>query len=105
VLESPQMLEKNVDKECMDVVDDNINMIVPWYLMAAYAYYVQDDPIISDACFDNLAKKGIANWDKIEHRHKDYITIDTLRSGTYLGEYPSRVEGAVNSMRKIYNGK
>ena len=37
---------KNLDHQCLDVIDSNINMTVPWYLMAAYAYYVEDDPIL-----------------------------------------------------------
>ena len=45
------------DKECGDVIDDNLNMTVPWYLMAAYAYYEEDRPILSDSYFDRLAKK------------------------------------------------
>ena len=55
------------DKECGDLVDTNINMTVPWYLMAAYAYYVIDDPLLEDTTFDRLAKKMLANWDNIEH--------------------------------------
>ena len=42
-------------------------------------------------------------WDDIEHFHKHYITPDMLEAGTYLGEYPSRVEGAVRSLRSVRN--
>ena len=37
-------------------VKNNINLAVPLYLIAAYAYYIEDDPLISDDCFDWLAK-------------------------------------------------
>ena len=40
------------------------------YLMAAYAYYVEDDPIMSDWHFDMLAKYLLENYDTIEHQHK-----------------------------------
>lgn len=89
----------NFDKHCLDLVDDNINMLVPWYLMAAYAYYVEDRPILSDSIFDRLAKKMLSNWDQIEHFHKDLITKDDLKAGTYLGEYPTRVKFAVTDLR------
>lgn len=91
----------NYDKICLDKIDNNPNMLVPWYLMSAYAYYVEDDPIISDAVYDRLVKKIIANWSKIEHQHKHLLTLEQLEAGTYLGEYPSRVKGAVEELRRI----
>ena len=51
--------EEMFDKQCNDVIDININMSVPWYLMAAYAYYVEDRPLLSDSCFDRMARKMI----------------------------------------------
>ena len=75
-------------------------MTVPWYLMAAYAYYVDDDPILSDHAYDHMVKKMVAEWGHIEHIHKHLLNLDDLKAGTYLGEYPSRVKGAVQSLRK-----
>ncbi len=69
--------------------------------MCSYAYYVQDDPLITDAEFDELAKELLANWDSIEHPHKCYITKNDLEAGTFLGNYPTRVKGAVKSYRKM----
>lgn len=80
----------------------NINLMVPWYLMAAYAYYKDDDPILSDHFFDDMAKTMLAVWDDIEHFHKHLINVDDLNGGTYLGEYPSRVQGGLESLRKTY---
>jgi hypothetical protein len=96
---------KNLDHQCLDVIDSNINMTVPWYLMAAYAYYLEDDPILSDSLFDRLAKKMLEHWSEIEHQHKHCITKNDLEAGSYLGEYPSRVEGGLQSLREIYYGK
>jgi hypothetical protein len=87
------------DKHCGDLIDDNLNMTVPWYLMAAYAYYVEDNPILSDSYFDRLAKKMLDYWDKIDHMHKDIISKDMLQAGTFLGEYPSRVKYALQDLR------
>jgi NAD-dependent DNA ligase len=86
---------------CFDSIETDINLAVPWFLMAAYAYYVEDDPILTDAQYDRLVKKMINNWDKIQHRHKALISLDELKAGSYLGKYPSIVEGAVKQMRKI----
>lgn len=81
-------------------VDKNIHLAVPLYLIAAYAYYVEDNPIITDDCFDWLAKFLQDNWDSITHFHKKYITLDDLAAGTYLGKYPSIVKGALSDIRK-----
>lgn len=96
---------KLLDKEFMDITDKNSNMLVPWFLMAAYAYYVQDDPILSDSTFDRMCRKMLDEWDTIEHMHKDMITKSELESGTFLGEYPSRVEGAIKQLKEAVYGK
>ena len=93
------------EKAFWDTTDKNINMLVPWYLMAAYAYYEQDDPILEDATFDRCAKTMSDHWDTIKHPHKDLITKEMLHGGTYIGEYPSMVKGAVNQIRKDFNGR
>lgn len=95
------MAISQIEKACLDTVESNINMAVPWYIMACYAYYVEDDPLLEDAMFDRLANKIIDNWDTIDHFHKDYLTLDMLKAGTYLGDYPLRVQGAVKDVRQI----
>lgn len=87
-----------LDDYAAEIFADNINMMVPWYLMAAYAYYKQDDPILSDQFFDSMAKTMLTVWDDINHRHKHLITVNDLEAGSYLGEYPSIVEGALEEM-------
>lgn len=94
-----------LEKACNDIVDGNLNMCVPWYLMASYAYYVEDNPIMSDAAFDRLARKTLDNFDKIVHHHKEALSEEMLRAGTFIGEYPTRVKDATQSLRSTYNGK
>ena len=88
-----------LDDYAAEIFADNINMMVPWYLMAAYAYYKQDEPILSDAFFDAMGKTMLEVWDDITHYHKHLITVDDLQAGTYLGEYPSIVEGALEDVK------
>jgi len=71
------------------------------YLMCSYAYYVDDEPLISDAEYDELAKFILENWDAIDHPHKSHVTKDDLIAGTFLGEYPNMIKGAVKSYRKM----
>jgi hypothetical protein len=96
-------MDKNgIAKACMEICDDSMNMYVPWYIMAAYAYYVEDDPILEDSRFDTIAKRILDHWDEIEHRHKKYLTKDMLKAGTYIGEYPTQIKGALQSVRDTY---
>ena len=91
-----------IEKACMDICDDSINMYVPWYLMASYAYYEEDDPIISDSMFDKMSKRILTHWEEISHMHKEYLNIDMLKAGTYSGEYPAQIKGALQSVRDSY---
>ena len=89
------------DQYAAEIFAKNINLMVPWYLMAAYAYYEQDAPILSDSFFDDLAKTLLVVCNDVQHRHKQYITVDMLNAGTYIGKYPGIVEGAVEQLRLI----
>ena len=100
-LEQFMSTTNNYDKICADKIDESLNLLVPWYLMAAYAYYVEDNPILSDSFYDRLVQKLLANWDSIEHPHKELLSKEQLEAGTYLGEYPSRIKGALESLREI----
>lgn len=94
-----------LDEHASNLFAKNINMMVPWYLMASYAYYEQSDPIFTDTFFDEMGKTMLAVWDDIEHFHKELISEDDLTAGTYLGEYPERVKGGLKSVRQTYYTK
>ena len=89
-----------LDNYAQTMFDENINMMVPYYLMASYAYYKEDNPIFSDNFFDNMAKIMVKRWDDIYHRHKELITINDLTAGSYLGKYPSIVVGSLTKLRE-----
>ena len=75
---------------------------VAWYLMASYAYYWEDDPILSDSAFDQLGKDLLARWDKVQHRHKHLLSEDELRAGSCLlskDKYPGMTIGALHHLR------
>ena len=77
---------------------------VSFYLMCAYTYYVEDESIVPDYQFDELATWLLENYDTLEHQHKELIPKDDLQAGTYLGEYPLMVKGAVNYYRRYILG-
>lgn len=72
---------------------------VSLYLMAAHAYYVEDDPVMTDHEFDTLAKELLEDYD-IASKHPHCPSKDDLRAGTYLGEYPSIVPLATRQYRQ-----
>lgn len=70
-------------------------MLVPWYLITAYAYYILDESLIEDSKFDSMAKELLKNYDSIEHRHKSLIDKEDLAAGTLLlskEDYPTIVQ-------------
>lgn len=90
-----------LDNYAAELFAKNINLMVPWYLMASYAYYVEDEPILTDSFYDDLAKTILAAWDDITHRHRDVINKDALVAGSFLGEYPGIIQGALKEVRKL----
>jgi len=90
----------NLSRHATKIITSNINMTVPYYLMASYAYYKEDDPIFSDDYYDLLAKKILKNWDDIEHYHKHLLSKDILEAGSFLGKYPTIVIDSLESLRK-----
>lgn len=87
------------------MIAKSINMLVPWYLMAAYAYYVLDAPILSDAMFDSICRKLDRKWDQVEHVHKVWVDRDDLAAGTRMSTvYPSMAKGAACALAGVpYN--
>jgi len=67
-----------------EITKTNKNMLVPWYLITAYAYYILDESLIEDHEFDTMAKELLANYDSVEHRHKHLLTKENLEAGTLL---------------------
>jgi hypothetical protein len=88
------------DAYCDHITTEDPNMLVPWYLMSSYAYYIDSDPILSDGMYDELSKRLLKSWDDIVHQHKNHITKGDLEAGSFLGEYPSRILGALYSVKR-----
>lgn len=92
-------MSSRAEKTITNRITDNVNMLVPFYLMCSYAYYVDDDPIVTDSFYDKLARKLLKEYDNINHYHKELIDKDALEAGSFLGQYPSIVGGALRAFR------
>jgi hypothetical protein len=89
------------EEACKAALAKSPNMLVPWYLMGAYAYQVLDETLISDGLYDKITVDLLAKWATLTHPHKDVIDHAALVTGTssYLAtaaDYPARVRGAVH---------
>jgi NAD-dependent DNA ligase len=84
----------------------NINMLVPYYLMYSYAYYKENESLITDHEYDQICQDLITNWDNITHWHKPLLNLESLKAGTgYDIKYPKRVQFAAIALIKESNLK
>lgn len=93
-----------LDERCRQVVERHPDAAVAWLLMAAYAYYVEDDPILSDGLFDRLCRDLAARWHQVRHPHAALLCREDLATGSLfaLGEesYPPMAIGALRRLRE-----
>lgn len=79
---APRPRARVCDADCREAITVRPNLIVPWLLMAGYAYHHLDAPILSDGYWDELCHLALTQWDSIEHRHKHLVGIDDLTAGS-----------------------
>ena len=76
-------------------------MLVPYYLMYSYAYYQENESLITDSEYDQICQDLITNWNNITHWHKPLLSLESLKAGTgYDIKYPPRVVGAAIALIK-----
>ncbi|MCL4743775.1 MAG: hypothetical protein KJZ83_00020 [Burkholderiaceae bacterium] len=97
-----------LDGQCKFVMEKSPHAVVAWWLMASYAYYIQDMSIISDELYDRMAKDMLERWEEIRHPHKKLITVENLKAGSLYDlkseDYPSMVKGAASQLIKSSQG-
>lgn len=94
-------MRDSLARECFK---GNKNTIISWLLMAFYAYYVLDNPILSDGVYDGMCKWLLENYDVIEHHHKYLISKEDLQNGSLFSigmiDYPIIVRNATEQLLK-----
>jgi len=73
---------------------------ISWYLIASYAYYEMDCPVLTDALFDRVAGFILNNYDRLTHQHKALLDLETLKCTTFLGTYPTIVINTYHQIRR-----
>ena len=56
--------------------------LVPFYLMASFAYYYLNDNFMEDGAFDLLCSRLHLEWRRVEHPHKHLIDKASLSATT-----------------------
>ncbi len=74
----------------------DLDVLIPRYLVHAYLYYRQGTTLISDQCFDSIARRLHQEWDNVTHPHKELIEHDALLSGANYIQFPRRIEQAAH---------
>lgn len=87
------------DGMCKWVTDGNPNALIPWFLMACYAYEILGEPIISDSCFDEISETMNMVFPALEHTHKPLViwTEDTNKGSSVQvdwDKFPDRIAHA-----------
>ncbi len=89
------------DAYVLKLVGDRPNLLVPHFLMHSWLYYVKDQPLVSDACFEEIVKGLESRWEQIAHVHKKLIDPGLLKTGFYLS-YPDRVKHAAVALCALF---
>jgi hypothetical protein len=100
------LILKMFDELCDFLTNQNKNLLIPWFILTSYAYYEEDKPLLSDACFDSLCKRLSQYYFEIDHIHKDLLLDETqgeeikFHTGHFL-KYPERIKYVVEEIRKL----
>ena len=77
------------------------NLLVPWFLMASYAYYELGKTIMTDTEFDTLSELLRTHWDTVVHPHKELIDPSMLEATTGFNlEYTNMIRFAAMDLIK-----
>ena len=70
--------------------------------MYSYAYYKENESLITDSEYDQICQDLITNWNNITHWHKPLLSLESLKAGTGydITKYPNRVVGAAIALIK-----
>lgn len=93
-----------MDIEFIHIIDSDISMVVPLYLMALHSYYESDSPLITDSYFEKLTKKLLDNWNEIVHNHKYRIANERGRL-KFSGKYPRNIHNGIRAFEEAHYGK
>lgn len=87
-----------LDEYCRSIIRERPGAAVAWWLMSSFLYYHQDESIISDGMYEELAAFLLEHWETIRHPHRHLIRKEDLTAGSAfhltVDQYPSIARSA-----------
>lgn len=76
----------------------NPNSTISWWIAASYQYYHRHESLLSDECYDKMAKYIQKNFHSMNHPHLHLISKENLEAGSLYNlkasEYPEIVKNS-----------
>jgi len=67
-----------LDSLAKHLIEEYPNLLVPWFLMAAWTFNVHDVSLVGYDFFVEICEALDTHWDDIEHQHKHLIKREAL---------------------------
>ena len=96
------------DKRVEELLRQEPNLLVSWYLILSYAYYFLDVSLVSDALYDRICKDLLAALEgfDIDQRHMGLCDLESLSAGTAFhlkrGDYPGMAVSCAETFANEY---
>jgi len=91
-------LNSELESYCRERISSNANLLVPWWIMAAWTYE-QGLDFISDGLFDEIAVRLDREWETIAHQHKHLLDRALLKSALAIGgNWPNLAIGTATKL-------
>lgn len=91
----------NLDDECLDAVDFDLNNAIFWYLAYRYADEELEQKILSDSIYDRLVRKIVMHWQEIDTEGKKYVAL--TNNQLTLVEFPVRMKHMIRTLKECYD--
>lgn len=88
----------NYDEVARESFKVNPSSAVSWWIAASYQYYHCNESLLSDECYDRMAKYIQKNFENLKHPHLHLISKENLTAGSLYNlkasEYPEIVKNS-----------
>lgn len=87
---------KNLNKMCFDMITDDINQCVPWFLVSKYLEKEGGSFQIDDSLVARMKRTIKRDWSKIEHKYKKNINVNDIDNV----DIPKGISSTVQVLKK-----
>lgn len=92
-----------IDKTCLDLIAENSNKLVPWYILIKYARDVEnDETFVSRDVAETVRSRLIRHWYSIEHDLKSDLKLEDVEQDKCEVDYTKDVVAAYHRLKEIH---